>query len=224
MRTGKGQVVELRMEVSELQARIACPSGLIPSPGQYLLAGDGSLAALPVPLFHTDSVSEGFIAAPVPGMWRPGMDLYLRGPLGQGFNLATAAQKIGLIAYEVPPTRLRGLIAPILRQGSSVVLVCDSNVDHWPDAVEVQPMSALEDIIQWADFLALDVDREKLNSLRARLKPLRSTLLGLDAQVLVRTPVPCGGVAECGVCAVTVASSWRLGCKEGPVFRWQELE
>jgi len=43
------------------------------------------------------------------------------------------------------------------------------------------------------------------------------------AQVLVRTPVPCGGIAECGVCAVTLKSEWKLACKDGPVFDWGEL-
>ena len=233
MHTGKGQVLELILEDGRHYVRISCPPNLIPSPGQYLLAGDGSDSPLPVPLFHTDSAPQGgsmapwrhFIAAAsIPGSWHPGLELYLRGPLGRGFSLPLSARKIGLIAFDVSPARLRGLISPALTQGASVVLVCDSNSDHLPDDVEVQPMSALHDIVEWADYLAFDVARENLNQLKERLGKPNQVAAGQESQVLIHTPVPCGGVAECGVCAVTLKSAWKLACKDGPVFDWREVE
>ncbi|HEX9388227.1 MAG TPA: hypothetical protein VF918_18015 [Anaerolineales bacterium] len=225
MHTGKGQVLELILEDGYRHVRVSCPSSLIPSPGQYLLAGNGSYSPLPVPLFHTDSAPQGFIAAsPIPEAWNPGMELYLRGPLGNGFRLPLSARKVALIAFDVSPARLRGLISLALRQSAAIVLVCDSSVDRLPDEVEVQPMSALPDIVDWADYLAFDVARENLNLLKERLGKLNHIPDGKDAQILVFTPVPCGGVAECGVCAVTLKSTWKLACKEGPVFAWRQLE
>jgi hypothetical protein len=44
-----------------------------------------------------------------------------------------------------------------------------------------------------------------------------------DAQVLVVTPAPCGGLAECGVCAVTTRRGWKMACKDGPVFSLNEF-
>jgi NAD(P)H-flavin reductase len=44
-----------------------------------------------------------------------------------------------------------------------------------------------------------------------------------EAQVLVRTSIPCGGIADCGVCAVMTKSNWKLACKDGPVFDLKEL-
>jgi dihydroorotate dehydrogenase electron transfer subunit len=43
------------------------------------------------------------------------------------------------------------------------------------------------------------------------------------AQVLVGTPIPCGGIADCGVCAVNTKSSWMLACEDGPVFDLREF-
>jgi len=236
MHTGKGQVLELILESGYRHARVSCPPNLIPSPGQYLLSGDGSNAPLPVPLFHTDSAPQGFIAAaPIPDSWHPGTELQLRGPLGHGFNLPLSARKVGLIAFDASPARLRGLIAPALKQDAAVVFVCNSSVDHLPDEVEVQPLSALNDIVEWADYLAFDVSRENVNPLRERLGKLNQVVTGKarvategsgrnESQVLIHTPVPCGGVAECGVCAVTLKSAWKLACKDGPVFDWRELQ
>ncbi len=224
MRTGKGQVLELILEEGCRHARIACPADLIPSPGQYLLASDGSDSPLPVPLFHTDSAPQGFTAAgPVPDSWRPGSELSLRGPLGRGFALPLTARKVGLIAFDGSPMRLKGLVRPALKQGAAVVLVCNSTPANLPDDVEVHPISAWQEIVQWADYLAGEVSRANLNQWRERLGKPSQLSAGREAQILIHTPVPCGGVADCGVCAIKLKSDWKLACKEGPVFDWNEV-
>jgi hypothetical protein len=225
MHAGKGQVSELILEDGDRHGRVSCPSNLIPSPGQYLLAADAPDAPLPVPLFHTDFAPQGFIAAaPLPDSWNPGTELYLRGPLGRGFGLPLSARKVALIAFDVSPARLRGVVQPALQQDAAVVIVCRTNPDNLPDEVEVHPVSGLNDIVDWADYLAFDVARENLNQLKERLGKLNQVAAGKESQILVRTPIPCGGVAECGICAVTLKSAWKLACKDGPVFDWRELE
>ena len=225
MNTGKGKVAELLLEDECRHLRISCPPGLIPSPGQYLLAADGSDSPLPVPLFHTDSASQGFVAAAsAPAAWIPGLELQLRGPLGRGFTLPLSARRVGLIALAESPARLKGMIRPALTHDAAVVLVCDSNPDNLSDEVEVQPMSALQEILEWADYFAVDVVREDLRGLQERVGKLNQLPAEKAAQVLVHTPVPCGGVADCGVCAVTFKSGWRLACREGPVFDLREME
>ena len=224
MHTGTGQVVELILEDGGQLARISCGASLIPSPGQYVLSDNASDSPLPVPVFYTDSTPEGFIAAPLgANSWRPGQQLYLRGPLGRGFERPPFARRVALIAFDTPPVRLRGLIKPALKLEAAVVLVCDSASEQLPDEVEVQPLSALADILNWADYIAFDVARENLPRLRERLGTSNQLPALRAAQVLVRTLMPCGGVADCGVCAVQLKSAWRLACKEGPVLNWREL-
>lgn len=222
MHTGTGRIVELLLENGCRYARISCPDSLVPGPGQYLLAGHASLSLLPVPIFHTNFSPQGFIG-PALETWKPGDLLALRGPLGRGFSLPASAHRVGLIAFDGPPSRLRGLIAPALQQAASVVLLCDSSADHLPDVVEIQPVSAMRDIFQWADYIALDVERANLNVLLEKLgeatpRPARSR-----AQILVGTPMPCGGIADCGVCALTTRYNWKLICKDGPVFDLREI-
>lgn len=224
MHTGKGQVVELILRDRLRHARLTCHVNLIPAPGQYLLANDESDSPLPVPIFYTDSAPQGFIAAaPVPGSWNPGREIYLRGPLGQGFMLPSSARKVALVAFDDSHARLQGLIQPVSSQGAAVVLLSDSKLDNLPDEVEVQPVSALSEVIEWADYVAFDVARENLSELRKRFFKGMQAKFPFDAQILVRTPVPCGGIAECGVCAVTVTSGWKMVCKDGPVLDWKEL-
>jgi dihydroorotate dehydrogenase electron transfer subunit len=224
MQTGKGQLVELILQDGRRSARLSCPANLISSPGQYLLAGDDSASLLPVPLFYTDSAPSGFIAAPpLPDSWNPGHQLRLRGPLGRGFALPASSRRVALVASDDTPAYLRGLIRPALKQNAAVVLVCDSASDSLPADVEVQPSSALSEVCQWADYIALDVARENLPGLRQAMGKFNQVSALKEAQVLLRTSMPCGGVAECGVCAVALKSNWRMACKDGPVFDWRDI-
>ncbi len=223
MQTGTGQVIELILQDGLRSARLSCLESLIPSLGQYLLADDSS-SLLPVPLFYTDSAPSGFIAAPpLPDSWSPGHGIRLRGPLGRGFALPALSRRVALVAYDDTPTRLRGLIRPSLKQKAAVVLVCAAVSDDIPNEVEMQPSSALSEVCEWADYIAVDVARENLPELRQRLGKLNQRPAMGEVQVLIRTPVPCGGAAECGVCAVTLKSNWMMACKDGPVFDWRDI-
>lgn len=223
MHTGQGQLFELYYDDERAAARILCPPLLVPAPGQYLLAHDGSDAPLAVSVFQAGPASDGFLAAPsLPRAWTPGASLHLRGPLGRGFSLPTTVRRLALLAWDDMPARLLALLPSALKLGAAVTLVCESAPRDLSAEVEVQPMKALDEVLAWADFLAVDAERESLPGLRERLGGRNQ--LSVEAQVLVCTAMPCGALAECGVCAVRVRNGWRMACKDGPVFDWNELK
>jgi hypothetical protein len=221
MKNSEGQVAEIYLDS---RAQILCPPQLIPAPGQYLLAhACASSEPLAVPIFFSDSAPNGFRAAPYLSLaWTPGIQLNLRGPLGHGFSMPAAARKVALIAFDESPERLRGLISIAFKQGAEVVLGTDVLADDLPEAVEVQPLQALKYIYQWADYAAFDTARENLPELKKLLGVGNADLRNLkslpETQVLVRAPMPCGALAECGVCALTIRHEWKMICKDGPVF------
>ncbi|MFN8383374.1 MAG: hypothetical protein U0V02_15635 [Anaerolineales bacterium] len=222
MKLDKGILKEVFLDGS---ARIDCPPELIPAPGQYLLAhAVASDSPIAVSVFFSHSSPNGFIAAsPVPTSWTPGASLNLRGPLGHGFSIPLAARKIALLAFDDSPARLQGLIPLALKQGAEIVLLCDSTVNDLPEVVEVQPLQAMQEILHWADFAAIDAARESLEQLREKMGDQNQVKAWCEAQVLVRTQMPCGALAECGVCAVMIHHQWKMACKDGPVFDWKEL-
>ncbi len=219
-----GRLVERYLNDSRAAGRIACGPRLIPAPGQYLLAHAlDSDSPLPVPVFSAGITADGFLAAPpLPAAWTPGGSLLLHGPLGRGFSLPISARRVALTALDATPSRLLGLIPLALAQDAAIVLVSDSPPESLPLSVEVQPRKAFAEILAWADYLAADAARESLGSW---LEPLRrnSTRPGA-AQVLVHAPMPCGGIAECGVCAVHLSRGWKMACRDGPVFDLDELK
>jgi len=222
MKQDKGIIKEIFLDGS---ARIDCPPELIPAPGQYLLAhAPASDSPIADSVFFSRPSPNGFIAAaPIPNSWAPGTSLNLRGPLGHGFSLPTAARKIALIAFDDSPARLHGLIPLALKQGAEVVLLCNSAVNDLPEVVEIQPLQAMQEILHWTNYAAIDVTRENLNQLKEKMGEGNQARAWCEAQILIRTQMPCGALAECGVCAVVIHHQWKMACKDGPVFDWKEL-
>ncbi|NOY99226.1 MAG: hypothetical protein GXP40_08505 [Chloroflexi bacterium] len=221
-----GELLEIFLDGDKTAGRILCQPRLIPAPGQYLLADSvfGSDSPLPVPVFPTDSTADGFITAPaLPADWSPGTRLRLRGPLGRGFSLPRTARRIVLAALGETPARVLALLPPALRQDASLALLCDTPPPELPAEIEIRPLSALPEARIWADYLALDLPRAALPALRARLGLAPEAPAPANVQALVTTPVPCGGLGECGVCALKTKRGWKLACKDGPVFDLRDL-
>jgi NAD(P)H-flavin reductase len=221
----EGKISELLLLDGLPAARILCPDKLIPSPGQYLLThAAGSDSPLAVPVFAAAVFTSGFLAAPpAPEAWVPGTRLYLRGPLGRGFALPGSARRLGLIAFDGTSRRLLGLLKAALKQEASITLVCEIPPDDLPLQVEIQPVRALAEVCRWADWLAIDSGRESLPELKKRLADGDPAGVNFEAQVLVGAPMPCGGLAGCGVCAVEGRRGNQLVCDQGPVFDLKQL-
>jgi dihydroorotate dehydrogenase electron transfer subunit len=228
----EGIIKELVLLDGKPSARIQCDSSLIPTPGQYLLAyAGGSDSPLASSVFSAKSFADGFLAAPpLPNSWHLGAHLLLRGPLGHGFILPKDARRVALIAFDTQqasasdsPARLLALLDAALKQESSIVLICQTPPDDLPLQIEVQPMSALLAVCDWADFIAVDATRESLPELKKMLGAGNPLIVKNDAQILIRTPMPCGALAECGVCAIESHRGQLLVCKDGPVFNLKDL-
>jgi hypothetical protein len=218
---GTARVDELLLLGGQTAARISCESALVPSPGRYTLAhAPASAALLGSALFQGESSAAGFVAAPpIPSSWLPGTELNVRGPVGHGFVLPAGSRRIALVAHAgVDPLRLLPLAHAGLAQDAAVTLVCDDPPDGLPLQLEVQPSRALRDVCSWCDYAACDVTRANLEDLVRRLDDLRETASMTVSQVLVRTDMPCAGLAECGVCTIRIRRGHRLACVDGPVI------
>jgi hypothetical protein len=131
-----------------------------------------------------------------------------------------------MLTFDDMPRCLLALSEGAFKQGASITLLCENPPEDLPLPIEVQPVSALKDISEWADYLAIDLRRESLPELKSKLANIGS-LNGrleqtgssrLKAQALIRTSMPCGSMAQCGVCAVQTGRGHLLACEDGPVF------
>lgn len=221
MKTGQGKIKEILLDGS---LQIECSADLIPSPGQYVLAHNpASDSPLPVSLFFMESSPYGFRCSSPAVNGKPGDLINLRGPIGHRFQIPASAKKIALVAFENSVACLYGLIPLALQQNAEVALVCDSQNVNLPEVIEIQPIQSLLDVMNWADYVAIDIARENLNQLKEKLGEQYQLKNKFEAQILIHAPMPCGGIAECGVCALTLSHEWKMICKDGPVFKLSEI-
>jgi hypothetical protein len=228
MQTRNGRIVEVRMAGSgQPEARLVCPAGVIPAPGQYVMAHSPQEveAALGTVLFLAEGCEDGFWAAgPLPASWGPGTGLELRGPLGHGFDLPETARRVGLVALGDTVARLLPLARQAVQAERLVTLFSGTRLPSLPSWLEAYPLAALPEALVWPDFLALDVPLTSLSTLRQALGLGEGQWLPCPAQALVWTPMPCAGLAECGACAVPARRGYKLACVDGPVIDLRALQ
>lgn len=223
MYQGPGRVVELRLDIDgAVQAWVDCPPAALPPAGQYLLAqAEGDV--LPTPLFLERRLERGFLAASAaPRNWSPGELLWLRGPQGRGFHPPAGCKRVGLVGMGEGLGRLISLLETC--QPGGITVYFDGSLPDLPAAVEALPLNAVEEGLAWVDYLAVDAPLERLSKLRPMLGLPPGDPLPCPAQALVWTGMPCGGVGECGACAVRGRLGWKLACSQGPVFDLDELD
>lgn len=223
MRKTAGKVAEIRVHRGGVSALIDCPAEFIPRAGQYLLAtDDNSIQA--TPLFLTDTWSHGFLASPpFPGSWRPGTPLSIHGPLGHGFHLPMDVQRLVLVALGETYARLLPLASVSSFDNLNITLFTDAALKDLPSSMEAYPLNDLQESISWADFIAVDTPLESLDRLMELFSTPSPSPFSTHGQVLVHASMPCSTLGKCGVCAVKIKRSWRLACKDGPVFDLQAV-
>jgi dihydroorotate dehydrogenase electron transfer subunit len=226
MAEGEWEILEISLGDSGLQLTLPALPHLSPLPGQYFLAfALGSDESIATPLFLAgcnQSVwrMNGFI----PPAWQPGTRLGWRGPLGRGFHLPPAARRVALATGIGSTDSLLPLVSLALRQNAAVVWCSDHLPGHLPASVEGLPLEAVAEVWTWADYLVLECELKELPRLAAALGWDGNRRPGCPTEILLHTPLTCGGIADCGVCAVRMKRGWKLACKDGPVFDLEQLE
>jgi dihydroorotate dehydrogenase electron transfer subunit len=232
--TGIIRVIEIDGS-GEIAALIDCPHTPAPTPGKYLLAYNpqepasvASQVLFPIGLTAGLSGNGTTLLGPVPPSWGPGTSLRLRGPIGNGFKFPQKLRRLALVAIGGPGYRLLPLIPMGLESGADVTIFTDSPPlpgSPMPPAVEINPLSALPENLPWANLLAIDIPTGMLSKLRQILGLEPHEKPACQVQALISTPMPCGGLAECGACAVpTRGKGYKLACKHGPVFDLNQLD
>ena len=221
------RLLEVRQLGQERVGIFDLPEKFLPYPGQYLPCQKhfDDTKLLPTHLFQVFCPYEESCLGPLPKNWYPGDRIRSLPPQGNGFRLPSSSRRLGLLSLGESPLRLLALTKIALAQNAAIALFCDPKPDPdllnlLPPMVEVSSINSLQDNLDWPDFLGVDLDHTNLNQLNDILGYFD---LRFEGQVLVRTPMPCHGLGECGICAVRTHHGSRLACVDGPVFSLQEV-
>lgn len=166
---------------------------------------------------------------PAPANWHPGCRVSFRGPLGHGFQLPALLRRIIMIGFDDDPSRLMPLIQSCLKLKADIVLSGEflSNPEickDIPPQIELANSDQWPDLLKWADMVAMDIPIQKWQQLCDFTSRYDTLINPMNIQILIHTSMPCGGIAECGVCAVSTKRGYKMACADGPVFNLSELK
>lgn len=223
---GEWEIQEVRMMGDTIVLRVAANSNLKPLPGQYFLVyTPGAHETAAAALFLTGEPHFSWdLTGVIPSDWTPGRRLRWRGPLGHGFDLPAKAARIAFVPWHDQGLTLLPLLQQALKQQAAVTWYSRQVPEWLPPQVEVLPLESLPEAVNWADYLASSCDWRNLNALLAALGLKSTDRLKFKAEVLVGTPLVCGGIGECRVCSIKTRHGWKIACKNGPVFDLDQLE
>jgi hypothetical protein len=214
---------EVKAVEGGLIGRCELPRSVRMQPGQYLQARcTDVLEPLPTSLFvmgWVDPTWFGFI----PSTWLAGMTLHLRGPLGNGFALPAGCQHVGIMTTTGCYQRLAPAALQALKLGMAVTILGGAIPEGLPAIVEVLPEDDLGVLLELADLLIVEARLDDLPILRQRVYATAVHKIRSRVQVLVNTPMPCGGKAACGICSVPGRKADLLVCKDGPVLPLEDM-
>lgn len=226
MAEGEWDILEIGLGDGGTQLTVSASPHISLLPGQYFLAfapGKDEPAATPL-FLAAGGTTEWKLNSIDPLAWQPGTRLRWRGPLGRGFRFSSSVRRVALAPWAASTDCLVPLVNEALNQNAAVVWCSDRLPSYLPASVEVLPLDSLPEVWNWAGYLALECDLKNLPQLSAALGWDGIRRPGCPTEILLHTPLTCGGMADCGVCAVRTKRGWKMACKDGPVFDLAELE
>jgi hypothetical protein len=146
--------------------------------------------------------------------------------MGHGFHIPAIPRRLALASLGGCLDLLLPLVHPALQSEADVAVFSSGSphTDTLPAAVEVHPLEALPEALTWAVLILMEMPLSALENLRTLLKLGYHDRLPCQAQALIRAPMPCSALADCGACAVRARKKgYRLTCSDGPVFDLNEL-
>ena len=226
MKTHLVRIAELVFQNGETCLRLESKSSLPASAGQFLQAYTVERKELlPLTLHPCGKESDALLFnGAIPKRWLPGDELHVRGPRGNGFHFPPLARRIALTTLDqISVNRLLPLADRALNNGAEVTLLTNTTVSELAPQIEVLPLSDLNQIKAWADYLAACLPTSRVAHLHQALELPPGKAMPFPAEVMLDLPLICNETSACGVCSVFTVKGWKLGCKDGPVFSLDDL-
>lgn len=190
--------------------------------GQFMLAYQPEAGeAFRSRLFPVSISPQQIVFDHVPSpSWLPGEKIDMLGPIGNTFSPPATARNWHLISLGQHPERLLPLLKLASAQSASVAFWSATTLAGLPANVE-RPVAA-EDVINWADFIAIELAGSEWPDGHRVLREELMHKSNASIQVLVDVPTPCG-FGACQTCAMPQRGGWILTCQMGLVRQFEEF-
>ena len=207
---GKKELIAFGNEIPQLR------------PGQILLGYVDGKDNHIWPVYFVSSQEDHFFLRPEESRWELGDLVTLKGPIGSGFSDLSLYQNILLINFGMDTGVLSAVSEVGLKANKNIAISTTNHDIQFPPSVEIILPGSIEESIEWADFIAVDIDRDNL-PIKIELFS-KIELVNTPCELLIYCPILCSGNADCMVCTVNTKQGKVKTCKLGQVFDLKSLE
>jgi hypothetical protein len=191
-------------------------------PGQFLLAfhpeKDDSLKQL----FYVLKIDDDYFSISENTNWEIGDQLIYKGPIGKGFSELSLSQNLLLISLGPTKGGLFSVIDIGIKEGKNIAYLTNNSVIPLPHSIEVLTTDMLDESLNWADCVLIEIDRHEILKYADLLIKVKSS--GVISEVLIYSPILCSGESHCMICAIKTSKGWIRSCHDGAVYKLSELE
>lgn len=191
-------------------------------PGQFFIAYVAGKDYHVWPVYFVSFQEDHFFLRPEESRWELGDSISLKGPIGNGFSDLSMYQNILLINLGTNHGVLSALMEVGLKSNKNVAIFTKNHEIQFPPTVEIILPGLLEESINWADFIVVDIDRDNLSIEHELIKTI--DLSNTPCEIFIYCPILCSGNAECMVCTINTKKGKVKTCKQGQVFDLKSLE
>ncbi len=186
----------------------------------WLGVSEPVIELLPTALYPAmDENGQWYLAGSIPSGWQPGNRLSLRGPIGRGFVLPRTGRRVACVSLDQRVHYLIPLMRLAFRQAAEVVYCGVRSPLRLPELVEVFALDQWKEWWEWSDYVAV---QGSITAATKFFKTIEENSLLRSRRVMVEVMISgtviCGGMAECGLCAVPTRRNWLLTCRSGAVL------
>ena len=191
-------------------------------PGQFFMGYVAGKDYHVSPVYFVSSQEDHFFLRPEESRWELGDLVTLKGPIGNGFSDLSLYQNILLINSGMDNGVLSAVIEAGLKSNKNIAISTTNHDIQFPPSVEIILSDSIEESIEWADFIVVDIDRDNLPIERELFRKIE--LSNTPCEIFIYCPFLCSGNAECMLCTVNTKHGKVKTCKQGQVFDLKTLE
>lgn len=191
-------------------------------PGQFLLSYHPLKDDLIKQIFYVTRIDETYFSIPENSNWEIGDELIFKGPGGNSFTDFSLAQNLLLISAGKTKGGLLSIIDNGIKKGKNIAYLTNDPDLPLPNSIEILTPDMLDDSLQWADSVSIEIDREDLINFTNLLQKVKTTRK--SSEILIYSPILCSGESHCMICAIKTTKRWVRSCHNGAVFKIFDLE
>ena len=190
--------------------------------GHFFLVSTPNSDSKIMPVYVFSHEQDVYFSFPKDVRWDIGDFLHFHGPIGRGFCDLSPYSNIFMLSLDTEHNSLNSLIEIGIKENKNISYFIENKGFPVPSTVEIITRDMITETIEWANYIAIEINRENLSKNYDMLKKIRKN--AVTCELLIYCSILCSGKSDCLICSLKTKHGWIKTCQEGQIFNMDDLE